>query len=132
MCEQAWGPFVGTVYRGIRHAFPQLDQHAPEEYFVVGGQHYWYDFKVPQCVHDLYMCSSCPLACEASSKSCAKAMEARYLKEQLEGLLGGAEIFLDRFRLVRSSSSFLLSGAPYAFFLVCTPKMRAPPRRQAF
>ena len=36
------------------------------------------------------------------------AMEARYLKEQLEGMLGGAKIFLD-FDTVRSSRVFLCS-----------------------
>ena len=55
-------------------------------------------------------------------------MEARYLKEQLEGLLGGAEIFLD-FCLMRVSASLLFFTVTLAFFLFCGPKMRMPPRK---
>ena len=43
---EAWGPFTGEVYRGIRHAFPQFDKHDPEKYFYTDRQIYWYDFKV--------------------------------------------------------------------------------------
>ena len=40
-----WGPFEGTVYRGIRYAFPKPEKHDPEAYFYRDRRIYWYDFK---------------------------------------------------------------------------------------
>ena len=37
--------FRGTVYRGIKHAFPSPQNHKPEDYFFVGRTFNWFEFK---------------------------------------------------------------------------------------
>jgi len=42
---KVWGPYVGDVWRGIKHAFPKPEQHDPEKYFYPDRVFFWYDFK---------------------------------------------------------------------------------------